>query len=65
MIDRRFPLTWEFFDRSSVPKEIADLWAAWREIDADTARLIRAAVSSRSPRQLRLVWEMLAARARP
>jgi len=53
----------EFFDRSSVPQEIADLWDEWRELDADTARLVRAAVSSRSPRQLRLAWEMLAARA--
>ena len=53
----------EFFDRSSVPKEIADLWDEWRELDADTARLVRAAVSSRSPRQLRLAWGMLAARA--
>jgi len=43
----------EFFDRSSVPKEIADLWDEWRELDPDTARLVRAAVSSRSPRQLR------------
>jgi hypothetical protein len=53
----------EFFDRSGVPKEIADLWDEWRELDADTARLVRAAVSSRSPRQLRVVWHMLAARA--
>ena len=53
----------EFFDRSSVPKEIADLWDEWRELDPDTARLVRAAVSSRSPRQLRMVWHMLAARA--
>ena len=53
----------EFFDHSSVPKEIADLWDEWRELDADTARLLRAAVSSRSPRQLRVVWHMLAARA--
>ncbi len=55
--------TWEFFDRTSVPKEIADLWDEWRELDADTARLVRAAVSSRPPRQLRLAWGMLAARA--
>jgi len=53
----------EFFDRSSVPKEIAELWDEWRELDADTARLVRAAVSSRSPRQLRLAWELLATRA--
>ena len=53
----------EFFDRSSVPKAIADLWDKWCELDADTARLVRAAVSSRSPRQLRLAWGMLAARA--
>ena len=32
-------------------------------LDADTARLVRAAVSSRSPRQLRIVWHMLTARA--
>ena len=54
----------EFFDRSSVPPAIAELWDEWRELDADTARLVRAAVSLRSPRQLRLAWEMLAARAK-
>jgi hypothetical protein len=53
----------EFFDRTSVPKEIADLLDVWPEIDASTARLIRAALSSRSPRQMRLAWEMLAAQA--
>jgi hypothetical protein len=53
----------EFFDRSSVPPEIAELWDEWRELDPGTARLIRAAVSSRSPRQMRRAWEMLAARA--
>jgi len=49
----------EFFDRASVPKEIADLWDEWWELDPDTARLVRAAVSSHSPRQLRQAWEML------
>ena len=53
----------EFFDRASVPKEIADLLEEWPEIDASTARLVRAAVSSRSPRQMRRAWEMLSARA--
>jgi hypothetical protein len=53
----------EFFDRTSMPKEIADLLDEWPEIDASTARLVRAAVSSRSPRQMRRAWEMLAARA--
>ena len=53
----------EFFDRASVPKEIADLLNEWPEIDASTARLIRAAVSSRSPRHMRLAWEILARRA--
>ena len=53
----------EFFDRTSVPKEIADLLDEWPEIDASTARLIRAAVSSRSPRHMRLAWEILARRA--
>jgi hypothetical protein len=53
----------EFFDRSSVPKEIADLMDEWPEIDASTARLVRAAVSSRSPRHMRLAWEILARRA--
>jgi hypothetical protein len=43
----------EFFDRASVPKEIADLLEEWPEIDASTARLVRAAVSSRSPWQMR------------
>jgi hypothetical protein len=55
--------TVEFFDRASVPPEIAELWDEWRELDPDTAKLIRAAVSSRSPRQMRRAWEMLAARA--
>ena len=58
-----FELAAEFFDRSSVPKEIADLWDEWRELDPDTARLVRAAVSSRLPRQMRRAWGMLNARA--
>ena len=53
----------EFFDRTSVPKEIADLMDEWPEIDASTARLFRAAISSRSPRHMRLAWEILARRA--
>jgi len=56
-------LAWEFFDRTSVPKEITELLNEWPEIDASTARLIRAAVSSRSPRHMRLAWEILARRA--
>ena len=43
----------KFFDRASVPKEIADLLEEWPEIDASTARLVRAAVSSSSPRLMR------------
>jgi hypothetical protein len=53
----------EFFDRTSMPKEIADLLDEWPEIDPSTARLVRAAVSSRSPRLMRRAWDMLAARA--
>ena len=53
----------EFFDRTAMPKEIADLMDEWPEIDANTARLVRAAVSSRSPRHMRLAWEILARRA--
>jgi hypothetical protein len=53
----------EFFDRTSIPREIADFLEEWPEIDASTARLVRAAVSSRSPRQMRRAWDMLAARA--
>ena len=53
----------EFFDRTSVPKEIADLLDEWPEIDARTARLVCAAISSRSPRQMCRAWDMLAARA--
>ena len=53
----------EFFDRASMPKEIAVLLDEWSEIDASTARLVRAAVSSRLPRQMRRAWDMLAARA--
>jgi len=55
--------TWEFFDRTSVPKALIDLLDDSPEIDASTANLVRAAVSSRSPRLMRLAWEMLAARA--
>ena len=29
-----FELAAEFFDRSSVPKEIAELWDEWRKLDA-------------------------------
>jgi len=54
--------TIEFFDRVSVPPEIAELLAEWPEIDPGTARLIRAAVMSREPRRLRQAWQVLAAR---
>ena len=37
--------TVEFFDLTSVPKAIAELWDEWRELDPGTARLIRTAVS--------------------
>src|SRR3954449_11585037 len=37
----------EFFDRAAVPPEISELLDEWPEIDPATARLIRAAVSSR------------------
>lgn len=60
----RFEPTAEFFDRATVPEEIAELWAEWPDLDPGTARLIRAAVMSRSPQRLRVVWHMLAARAR-
>jgi hypothetical protein len=53
----------EFFDRAAVPPEISKLLDEWPEIDPATARLIRAAVSSRDPRRLRRAWQMLAARA--
>jgi len=46
-----------------MPLEIAEMLDERPIIDPGTARLIRAAVSSRSPRQLRMVWHMLAARA--
>jgi len=55
--------TVEFFDRASVPQQIAELWDEWRELDANTARLIRAAVMSRDPRRLRQAWDLLNARA--
>ena len=55
--------TIEFFDRVSVPPEIAELLDAWPEIDPGTARLIRAAVMSREPKRLRVAWGLLAARA--
>ena len=53
----------EYFDRASMPKEIAELLDEWRDLDPVTARLIRTAISTREPRRLRLVWELLAARA--
>ena len=46
-----------------MPPEIAEMLDERPIIDPGTARLIRAAVSSRSPRQMRLAWEMLNARA--
>jgi hypothetical protein len=52
----------EFFDRDSVPPEIQELLDEWPEIDPGTARLVRPAVMSREPRQLRQAWEMLNAR---
>lgn len=56
-------MTVEFFDRASVPPEIAELWAEWPELDPGTQKLVRAAVMSRSPKQLRRAWSLLAARA--
>ena len=53
----------EFFDRASMPPEIAELLDAWPEIDSGTARLVRAAVMSREPRRMRRAWDMLFARA--
>ena len=35
----------EIFDRAAVPPEIMELWQEWPELDPQTARLIRAAVS--------------------
>ena len=55
--------TIEIFDRASVPPEIAELLNEWPDIDPGTARLIRAAVSSRDPRRMRRAWQLLAARA--
>ena len=46
-----------------MPPEIAEMLDERPIIDPGTARLIRAAVSSRSPRQMRLAWGMLNARA--
>jgi hypothetical protein len=53
----------EFFDRSAIPPEIAELLDEWPEIDPGTARLIRAAVMSYDPRQRRHAWELLNGRA--
>jgi len=53
----------EFFDRASMPPEIAELLDAWPEIDSGTARLVRAAVMSQEPRRMRRAWDMLFARA--
>ena len=53
----------EFFDRASMPPEIAELLEEWPDMDPSTARLVRAAVSARDPRLLRVAWHMLAARA--
>ena len=54
--------TIEFFDRSAMLPEIAELWQQWPDIDPGTARLIRAALMSRNPQRLRLARGMLAAR---
>ena len=53
----------EFFDRASMPPEIAELLDAWPEIDSGTARLVRVAVMPREPRRMRRAWDMLFARA--
>ena len=53
----------EFFDRASMPLEIAELLEEWPDMDPSTARLVRAAVSSRDLRRLRQAWQVLAARA--
>jgi hypothetical protein len=45
--------TVEFFDRAAVPSQIQELLDEWPEIDASTARLVRAAVMSYDPRQRR------------
>jgi hypothetical protein len=45
--------TVEFFDRTSTPPEIVELWEEWSELDPATARMIRTAVSSRDPRLMR------------
>ena len=59
----RFEPTAEYFDRASVPPSIAELWSAWPDLDPATARLVRAAVSSRDRRRMQLAYEMLQARA--
>ena len=56
-------LPYEFFDRFSVSEQIAELWQQWPDLDPGTARLVRAAVSSRSRPQMQLAFEMLKARA--
>jgi hypothetical protein len=52
--------TVEYFDRAAVPPEIAELLAEWPHIDPATAKLIRAAISSREPRRLRMAQTLLA-----
>ena len=59
----RFEPTVEFFDRAAVPPEIEELWRGWPDIDPGTAQLVRTAIASGSPRQMRLVWDLLSARA--
>jgi hypothetical protein len=63
--DPRLAPTAEYFDCAAVPPEIAELLAEWPDIDLGTAKLIRAAIMSRSPRRLRMAWTLLAARAEP
>ena len=53
----------EFFDRASMPPEIAELLDAWPEIVSGTAWLVRLAVMPREPRRMRRAWDMLFARA--
>jgi hypothetical protein len=53
----------EFFDRSAVPEQIAELWQQWPDLDPSTVRLVRAAMSSRDRSRMQLAWEMLKARA--
>ena len=48
-------LSAEFFDRFSVPEQIAELWAEWPDLDPGTARRSRDCTADSRPLRVRMM----------